>query len=280
MNEAANPSQARPDTGAALRGLYEPQGGVRAIFGAKTADYVASRPDYPQALFDALAHECALPAQAKIADIGAGTGLLTQGLLVRGWAVCAIEPSAEMRAACDAQLGGQPGYSSAAGSAEAIPLPDASLDLITAAQAFHWFEPEAARAEMLRVLKPGGQVALIWNDRQSDQALQRALNDEVFGPFGGERRNALLAHEDRGQVGAFFGRTVPRQLSWPHQHALGAAGLRSLGFSRSYMPRPDSEAGRAAAAAVDAVFARFADGGQVLLHYSTVLMLGRPAAYA
>lgn len=279
MNEQTAPSQARPDTGAALRGLYEPQGGVRAIFGAKVADYVASRPDYPQALFDALARECALPAQAQIADVGAGTGLLTQGLLARGWAVCAVEPNAGMRGACDAQLGGLPGYRSVEGAAEAIPLPDASLDLITAAHAFHWFEPEAARAEMRRVLKPGGQVALIWNDRQREQPLHRALDEEVFTPFGGERRGALMAHEDRGQVGIFFGSTAPRQWSWPHQHALDAAGLRSLVFSRSYMPKPDSEAGYAAAAAVDALFQRFASGGQVLLPYTTVLMMGRPTAY-
>ena len=72
------------DTGSALRSLYEPQGGVRAIFASKVADYIASRPDYPDALFDALAQSCGLRDGATIADIGAGTGLLTQGLLTRG----------------------------------------------------------------------------------------------------------------------------------------------------------------------------------------------------
>jgi SAM-dependent methyltransferase len=261
------------DTGAALRALYSAQGGVASVFDAKVADYQASRPDYPEALFDTLAYQL---APRRVADVGAGTGLLTQGLLARGWQVLAVEPNAAMRAACDARLGALPGYRSAEGRAEAIPAADASLDLITAAQAFHWFEPEAARAEALRVLSPAGQVALIWNDRQRDQPLHRALDEEVFERYGGERRLRLLAHEDRGQLGRFFGAAAPREWQHPHRHGLGEAGLISLVFSRSYMPRPDSEQGRVVSAAVRDIFARFAREGQVQLPYTTVLMLGRP----
>jgi 2-polyprenyl-3-methyl-5-hydroxy-6-metoxy-1,4-benzoquinol methylase len=105
------------DTGAQLRSLYEPQGGTGQIFSAKVSDYVASRPDYPAGLFDALRAECHLQAGAVIADIGAGTGLLTQGLLERGYAVTAVEPSDSMRAAADKTLGHFPAYSSASGSA-------------------------------------------------------------------------------------------------------------------------------------------------------------------
>ncbi len=261
------------DTGAALRGLYAAAGGVGAVFDAKVADYQASRPDYPSALFDALDREA---APSRVADVGAGTGLLTQGLLARGWQVLAVEPNAAMRAACDARLGALAGYRSAEGRAESIPAAAASLDMITAAQAFHWFEPEAARAEALRVLSSVGQVALIWNDRQREQPLHMALDEEVFARHGGEGRLRLLAHEDRGQVGRFFAGTMPREWQWPHEHWLDEAGLISLVFSRSYMPRPDSEQGQVASATAREIFARFARDGRVAVPYTTVLMLGRP----
>jgi SAM-dependent methyltransferase len=262
------------DTGAALRAQHA--GGTGAIFGAKVRDYQAARPDYPAALFEALA-EGLLPARPRVADIGAGTGLLTAGLLARGWAVHAVEPNDEMRAAADAWLGARPGYRSSPGCAEALPLADGSIDLLCAAQAFHWFEIEAARAEALRVLAPDGKVALIWNDRVLDAPLHRAL-DALFAEFGGAKRAALLAHEERREVPRFFGGAPLREWSWPHEHRLDAQGLAALVFSRSYMPARDSAAGQAVSAALAALFERFAAGrGDLAVPYRTLAIIGRPA---
>jgi len=266
---------ADPDSGARLRSLYARDGGARSIFSAKVADYLASRPDYPAALFDKLARS-GLPAPATIADVGAGTGLLTGDLLRRGHRVVAVEPNPEMRQAADHLLGGVDGYRSVEGCAESIPLGDASVDLITAAQAFHWFDVDRARAEFLRVLTPAGQVALIWNDRILEDPLHLAL-DAVFSRFGGEKRSALLAHEDRANVPRFFGAGRSQEHSWPHAHRLDEAGLMSLVFSRSYMPAGGSPPGREAAGQVRAIFARQAAGGVVEVRYRTVLHLGRPA---
>ena len=263
------------DHGAELRALYASQGGVRAIFSAKVNDYVASRPDYPAALFDTLSKHTRLPAGSVVADVGAGTGLLTHGLLQRGWSVIAIEPNPAMRAAADHWLGDRPGYRSAEGSAEHLPLADGSVDLITAAQAFHWFEVDAARTECLRVLRPHGQVALIWNDRRRNDPLHEAL-DGVFNQFGGVKRTALVAHEDRAEVPRFFGNTTAREFAWPHEHRLDAAALASLAFSRSYMPARDSAAGQAVEDALRGVFARCAVDGKVAVRYATVAMVGRP----
>lgn len=258
-----------------LHSLYKPIGGVGQIFGPKVADYCASRPDYPAPLFELLRSQCGLTAGVTVADVGAGTGLLTRGLLGTGASVVAVEPNAAMRGACDHALQTAPNYRSVEGCAEAMPLADGAVDLITAAQAFHWFDVERARSECLRVLRQAGQVALIWNDRLFGDPLHVAL-DQVFEPFGGEKRAALLAHEDRGLVPRFFGAGRFQTHQWPHEHALSQDGLLSLVFSRSYMPPRESEPGQRAAERVREVFDALAMDSEIAVRYTTVLMLGRP----
>ncbi len=245
------------------------------LFSGKVADYLASRPDYPAALFDELAALGALAPGCEVADIGAGTGLLTAAMLARGHHVVAVEPNDEMRAACDALLGRMPGYRSSAGRAEASGLSGESVDLITAAQAFHWFDVAPARREALRVLRPRGQVALVWNDRDDADPLQQALGG-FFAEHGGAARDAMLLHDDRAKVPMFFGHE-PLRREFPHAHRLDLAGFQSLVFSRSYMPRRGTEAAARAEQALAALFDRFAeDDGRAVVRYRTVLMLGRP----
>src|SRR5579859_6544354 len=144
------------DADGRLRSVYESEGGSGSIFSSRVADYIRSRPDYPRALFDELAASCRFAEGSMVADVGGGTGLLTKGLLQKGYRVIVVEPNSEMRQAADRLLGGNQSYSSVAGSAEAMPLGSASTDLITAAQAFHWFDVPRARTEFLRVLTPQG----------------------------------------------------------------------------------------------------------------------------
>lgn len=245
-------------------------GAPRLLFSRKVADYEASRPDYPEALFALL--RARLPAGAAVADLGAGTGLLTRDLLRLQFQVVAIEPDAGMRAAADQRLGGAPGYRSCAGTAEGIPLADRSADLVTAAQAFHWFDPPRARAECLRVLRPAGFVALIWNDRVADDPLQCAL-EAVLESFGKAKQS--LASE-KAAVAEFFAPARPEAFVWPHEHRLDLAGLTSLVFSRSYMPDRDTAAGRDVGRLVREVFDRCQRDGGVTVRYRTVAYVGRP----
>ena len=218
---------------------------------------------------------CDLDPGALVAGVGAGTGLLTRGLLARGYTVTAIEPSDAVRSAADHALEHVPAYSSASGTAEQMPLPPQSVDLITAAQAFHWFDIKAARAECLRVLKPQGHVALIWNDRVLTYPLHIAL-DPIFAQYGGDKRGAMLALEERSQVPTFFGTTTPLELIWPHEHQLGEEGLLSLVFSRSYMPARDAAAGQRASEQVREVFISSAMDSRLTVRYNTVAVIGRP----
>ena len=136
-------------------------------FSDRVADYVRYRPGYPPELLECLQRNCGLRPQWVVADVGSGTGLLAKIFLENGNRVFGIEPNAAMRAAGEEFLRGLDQFTSQEGRAEATGLPARSVDLITAGQAFHWFDRRRARAEFERILKPGGWVALVWNERRT-----------------------------------------------------------------------------------------------------------------
>src|SRR5712691_7831802 len=139
-------------------------------FSNRVADYVRYRPGYPPAVLDLLRTDCGLRPDHVVADIGSGTGILSKLFLENGNRVFGVEPNAEMRQAGEEYLASYDGFSSIEGSAESTTLADSSVDFITAAQAFHWFDPQAARREFARILKPGGWVVILWNDRRMEEA--------------------------------------------------------------------------------------------------------------
>ena len=161
----------------------------RTSFGSVAAGYAAHRPDYPA---DAVAFLVGTSPR-RVLDLGAGTGLLTGVLLTAGHEVVAVDPAGEMLGELRARY---PQVTAHVGDAEAVPLPDGSVDAVVAGQAAHWFDPEPAAAQLRRVLRPGGVVGLVWNTRDEEipwvAALGRVLADEARG------------HEaDRGVVDAF-----------------------------------------------------------------------------
>lgn len=144
--------------------------------------YAAGRPDYPAALQGWLTDTLRLGPGTTALDLGAGTGKFTAQLAATGACVTAVEPVAAMRARMEADL---PGVTALEGTAQAIPLPDASLDVLTCAQSFHWFATPAALAEIARVLKPGGRLGLIWNIRDERTDWVAALT-AIMTPHEGD----------------------------------------------------------------------------------------------
>ena len=135
-------------------------------FSSRVDTYVRFRPSYPREIVEILERECGLTRDSVIADIASGTGLFTRLLLEHGSRVFGVEPNAEMRRAGEEFLAKYPKFTSVNGTAEATTLPDKSMDLITCAQAAHWFVREQAMPEFQRILTPGGYLVLIWNDRK------------------------------------------------------------------------------------------------------------------
>jgi SAM-dependent methyltransferase len=137
-------------------------------FSPRVENYVRYRPGYPSEILGLLKKECGLTRESVVADIAFGTGIFTRLLLEDGNLVIGVEPNQAMRQAGEEFLKAYPNFASVAGAAEATTLSDDSVDIITVAQAAHWFDCERARIEFRRILKPGGWLVLIWNERRLD----------------------------------------------------------------------------------------------------------------
>lgn len=246
----------------------------RDRFSDRVDDYVRARPGYPRAMIEDLITAEALSEGAVVADIGAGTGISTELFLAAGYDVFGVEPNPPMREAAEAALAHFPGYRSQAGSAEATGLSDSSVDLVVAAQAFHWFDPAPTRSEFRRILRPPGWVALIWNARRSTGTPFLEAYEKLLLEFGTDY--AQVGHRGVGteRLAAFFGGSFTTR-RYDNRQALDLAGLRSRVLSSSYIPAAGDPAHAAMLARLDEIFRSHAVGDRVELLYDTELYLGR-----
>src|SRR5438876_11309524 len=134
-------------------------------FSARVEDYARYRPGYPPGVIQLLKTECGLSAESVVADVASGTGIFTRMLLENRCRVFGVEPNVEMRHAAEEFMAGHARFKSLNGTAESTTLPNHSVDIITASQAAHWFDPSKERQEFVRILKPGGWTVLMWKDR-------------------------------------------------------------------------------------------------------------------
>lgn len=243
-------------------------------FSDRVEDYVKHRPTYPPEVIETLRRECGLAAGSAVADIGAGTGIFSALLLAAGWQVRAVEPNAPMRQAAEARLGGLPGFSSVAGSAEQTGLPSASVDLVTAAQAFHWFRPEETRREFARILKPGGWVALVWNQRATSTPLQ-AEYEAMLLAYSAEYANSGHRKQDDSVLARFFSPSGYRKLVVENGREQDLASLKGLLRSSSYAPKEGTPGFAPMMAELERIVARHAVAGRVRFVYETRVFLGR-----
>jgi ubiquinone/menaquinone biosynthesis C-methylase UbiE len=195
------------------------------------------RPGYPPEVLALLKQECGLTADSVIADIAFGTGIFTRMLVENGNRVFGVEPNAEMRRAGEQFLGRYSGFTSIAGTAEATTLADHSVNIITAAQAAHWFDREKARREFIRILKPGGWIVLIWNDRRLNSTEFQRQYEQLLRTYGTDyedvrQRGMTLAIE------GFFAQSFQTR-EFEYKQTFDYAGIEGRLLSSSYVPQKD-----------------------------------------
>jgi SAM-dependent methyltransferase len=205
-------------------------------FSAAADAYERGRPGYPDEAIAWIVERLRLEPGRNVLDLAAGTGKLTRALVPSGAQVIAVEPIDEMREQLFAAL---PDVDAFDGTAESIPLPDASVDAVTCAQAFHWFRAAEAVQEIHRVLRPGGSIALIWNIRDLSDPLQARVQ-EILAPHGAEVRSHRDIDPPSLLAGGLFGPVEHR--SWPYVQRLSRAHLVDRISSTSYIAILDPDA--------------------------------------
>lgn len=214
----------------------DPAGDPTERFSSRADDYAAHRPAYPPELIDLLEREGVLRAGDVVADLGSGTGILTGMLIARGYEVHAVEPNAAMAESAAARLGTHPRFRSVPGRAEATGLPDASCDVVTAAQAFHWFDVDASRREIERILRPGGRVMLVWNIRRTDSTPFLRDYEALLQRVALDYQKISAGWADDARVASFFAPNRFEKRSLANRQSFGFDGLKGRLLSSSYAP--------------------------------------------
>jgi len=240
-------------------------------FSDRVADYVKYRPTYPDVAIDAIIATC---SPKTIADIGSGTGISSRPFVARGIELIGVEPNAEMRAAAD-------GFKTVDGTAEKTGLPDASVDMVLAAQAFHWFDADAARAEFRRVTRPPHWVVLMWNERLVDTPFLRdyeaALLEHGVEYDKVDHRRISSGHRDnvgREPIAAFF-RAPFDTIEFKNTQRFDRDGLIGRALSSSYVPQKGHAKHEGMMRALDRIFSEHAVDGFVDFRYLTFVHVGQ-----
>ena len=242
-------------------------------FSIRVADYVRYRSGYPPEMITWLRQEIDLVRSWIIADVGSGTGLLALPFMRAGNLVYGVEPNAAMRAAAEAAFAAEPHFISIDGSAEATTLPDQSMDLVTAGQSFHWFDPEAARREWKRILFSGGRALIVFNSRRVEAT-----------PFMRGYDEYLVAHavdyqgvDHRRLLGENLRSFLDDMIEWRFDSARPMTFDELCGLSRSssYVPGPDHPTHAAFFEGLRELFDTHATHGSVEMLYQTEAYVGR-----
>jgi SAM-dependent methyltransferase len=246
-------------------------------FSDRVQYYVRSRPKYPPALLQFCREQLGLIPRHRIADIGSGTGFLSELFVHNGNEVFAVEPNAEMRAAAEAALHTFPNFHSIDARAEATGLENSSVDLVTAGQAFHWFDPVRARAEFTRILRPGGWVMLVWNERTRDADPFARAYEQMVEEFQTDltqvKRRSIDAM-DSDAMAKFFSPAPHHVVKFPNPQFLDSQGLIARALSSSYLPLPGQPRCQEMLDRLGQIFSAHAQDGKVRQDYETRVFYG------
>ena len=244
-------------------------------FSTRVADYAKYRPGYPPAVLRLLEDECGLRPESVVADVGSGTGILSELFLRNGNRVYGVEPNREMREAGEQLLAAYTNFVSVDGRAEATTLDDGSVDFVTAGQAFHWFEPPRARVEFRRVLRAGGWVVLVWNDRRTSGTPFLEEYERLLLEYGIDYREVSAKYAEESMLAALYGPSEIRAKTFDNEQVFDFDGLRGRLASASYTPQPGHPNFEPLMRELEALFRRHERDGRVVYAYDTKVFYGR-----
>lgn len=246
-------------------------------FSSRVENYVRYRPGYPSEIISLLRDECGLNQNSVIADIGSGTGKLTELFLAHGHRVFGVEPNLEMRQAGERLLKHFPRFSSIDGTAEATTLPDAAADFIIVGQAFHWFDRARCRPEFLRVLQSDGWLVILWNDRRTEASPLLVDYENLLRDFSPDYAAVNHRRVDDPVIIREFYHRPPALKSFPNTQTFDFAGLKGRLLSSSYAPEAGQPRHDEMLAALRQIFEAHQTDGRVTLEYDTHIYYGRLA---
>ncbi len=250
-----------------------PASNATSRFSDRVEKYVLYRPGYPPEALLALKDECGLRPEHVIADIASGTGLWTRMLLENGNRVFGVEPNAEMRQAGERLLAAFPRFTSVAGTAEQTTLPDQSMDFVTAAQAAHWFDRRRARREITRILKPGGWLVLLWNERLTDSTPFLRDYEQLLLTYGTDY--ADVRHEKTtDEMNQFFDPVPYQERVFAMRQEFDYAGIEGRLLSSSYAPGPEHMNHKPMLRELRRIYDRHAVGDRACFEYKTRVYFG------
>ena len=243
-------------------------------FSSRVENYFRYRPGYPKELLSLLKSECGLTLQSVIADLGSGTGKLAELFLANGNAVFGVEPNLEMREAGERLLKAFANFTSIDATAEATTLHDACADFITAGQAFHWFNRKSCRTEFTRILKPGGWVVLVWNDRQTQSSRFLVEYEQLLKNCATDYAKVDHKNIDDEVVREFFG-CAPVKKLLPSSQEFDYDGLKGRLLSSSYAPEQGQPHHVEMLRDLEKLFKKHQQSGRVQFIYDTVVYYGK-----
>ena len=244
-------------------------------FSDRARFYDKYRPGYPKGIINLMKSEYGLTASSVIADIGSGTGILSEMFLRNGNLVFAVEPNGEMRKVAEALSDEYPNFKSTNGTAESTTLEGHSVDFITVGHAFHWFDLGKTKEEFLRILKPGGWAVIIWNNRRTSTTPFLTAFEDLLRGYGTDYKKVDPAYFDYQSLSGFFGENGYSMKQFDNFQVFDFEGLKGRLLSMSFAPMEGHPNYEPMMNELERIFLNHQKDAKVIFEYDTRVYFGQ-----